>query len=152
MRDIHYPLSKWGKSLQSINRDACAWSNFCAGKMQKIFLHPVAGMPLPFITIDFHKGVNLHSAPPPCFNLHAQKSVQAHASATSGCRDLTPLPVSGDRIVGSHVTTVTTVTVEPKHQHRRDGCDGCLRVISPGKVRTGMVGLARCKGQAGRRN
>ena len=64
VRDIHYPLSKWSKSLQSINRDACACSNFCAGKMQKIFLRPVAGMPLPFITIDFHKGGNLHSAPP----------------------------------------------------------------------------------------
>ena len=103
MRDIHYPLSKWGKSLQSINRDACAWSNFCAGKMQKIFLRPVAGIPLPFITIDFHKGVNLHSTPPPCFNLHAQKSVHAHASVVMVRRDSGGVghPRNGERSAGA---------------------------------------------------
>jgi len=72
---------------------------------------------------------------PPHVSICRRKNLCTRTSGAMGRRDFTPLPVSGDRIVGSHVTTVTTVTVEPKHQHRRDGCDGCLRVISPGKVR-----------------
>lgn len=32
--------------------------------------------------------------PPPVFNLHVQKSVQAHASLAMGCRDFHPLPAS----------------------------------------------------------
>ena len=90
VRAIHYPLPKLGKPLQSINRDACAWSNFCAGKMQKIFLHLVAGMPLPFITIDFHKGVNLHSAPPPRFQFARTKICARARIWCDGCQRFHP--------------------------------------------------------------